>query len=147
MRYVLKLGVLSVVFTSSVSYAQSIQNGKMPAEAASSSLSGPASPEAFCVFGTDYLRVGNRTDVNSNLGSNGWIEVQAGSQDNRTRIDGNLLSRGWARIGSASTVGNVTSGSWVEVQQGAETELVTQYASVPSVVLTTKSVRTRSGTT
>jgi len=141
MRYALSLGILSVVCTSSVSYAESTQKGGATDEtSSSSSLSDPASPEASCVFGTDYLRVGNRSDVKSNLGSNGWIEVQAGSQDNRTVIDGNILSRGWARIGLASTVGDVTSGSWVEVQQGAKTGVVTQYATVPSVVLSTKSV-------
>lgn len=130
MRHVLTLSTFSVLFTATVSYAQTTE----------SPLSSLIPGEASCLFGTEYVRVGNRTDVNANLGSNGWIEVQAGSQDNRTRVEGSLLSRGWSRVGSASTVGDVTSGSWVEVQPGAQTGVVTRYASVPSITLTTKTI-------
>ncbi len=74
-----------------------------------------------CLFGTDAVQVSSRAAVGSNLRSNGYVEVQAGSEATKTSVDGDIEAGDWVRVGGAGSdvSGGVTAGSWIDVQSGA----------------------------
>lgn len=96
---------------------------------------------APCFFGSEYAVVSNRVTVSTDVGSNGWVEVQAGDYSSKTLVQGDIIAGGWARVGGAwSEVGDITAGEWIDVQQGSVTGDVLEWASVTPITLPTKDV-------
>ena len=137
MVYRCKLGILGtlVLAIAGCSGTEEAESGVLGT--VSSALEGPS---PACVFGTEWVSVANRASVDSDVMSNGWVEVQAGSTTKKTIVQGDIDAGAWARIGSNSIAGDVTAGQWIDVQLGAQVGTVTPYASVPPVTLPTRSV-------
>lgn len=96
-----------------------------------------------CVFGTQSAQVANRATVSASVGSNGWVEVQAGDRTRQTLVTGDITAGAWVTLGAGSTTvdGDVTATGVINVQQGAVvTGSVSPNTAVPPVTLETKSV-------
>lgn len=96
-----------------------------------------------CVFGSQYAQIANRANVTSSVGSNGWVDVQAGDRTRRTLVTGDITAGSWVTIGAGVTTvdGDVTAAGAVNVQLGAVvTGTVSPNTAVPPVTLETRTV-------